>query len=225
MRVPLAAIATLACVAIVLQMEPAAGVRSARSRVFDRTFACPAPVHAGLRQVEVSAISGFRDPENRPHWKWRATATIAPKSSLSDSVNAYAWLTAGDFIPREYAVRALVIDPRTCVSTTRRVPFSTKGLVGGVASQLQGNTHVGTDAYDCPVSKRIMLRVRATFRRPTEFVVQRRFDRRMLTTKTAVVLREAQLAVRSTTGKPITYASVSESGRARLFTAPSCVAD
>jgi hypothetical protein len=38
-------------------------------------------------------------------------------------------------------------------------------------------------------------------------------------------VREVAVAVRTTRGKPLVYASASEFGRARLFTAASCLPD
>ncbi len=69
------------------------------------------------------------------------------------------------------------------------------------------------------------MRVRVVFRVPVTLRVQRRFGQQTLTTTTATAAREAQLAVRTVAGKPLAYASASETGKARLFVAPSCVSD
>jgi hypothetical protein len=210
--------AALAVGAAMFFLQPSAGAQSAPSRIVDRAFLCSVPLQAGLRQIEVSAVSGFRDPDNRRRWRHNAAAAVG-KLGVGD-----AWVSAGD-LPGGARDRALGIDAQNCRSTTARAPFSTKGLVGGVASQLQGGQHVGSDAYECQASSRVVIRIRALFRAPTRLEVQRRFGRRILTTVTAVVAREAQLAVRTQTGKPIAYASATESGKARLFTAPSCLPD
>jgi hypothetical protein len=204
--------ATLAAVAFA--SEPSD--RAQPSRIIDRTFTCSVARHAGARVLNVAAVSGFRDPDSPGEWKWQ------PWAGVNDHDGSLAGVAAGDpnQNTRQQRARMLGIDPGSCRPATARVALSTRGLLGGPASQLQGS-----DAYECPVGPSILVRVRAVFRAPTTLSVQRYFGRRILAVPTSAVVREARVAVRSAAGKPLVYAEVFESGRARLFFVGNCVRD
>jgi hypothetical protein len=192
------------------------------SRLIDRTFSCNVPIQAGARErLSVSAVSGFRDPDNRPNWKWKPGAEVRNATFFEGT---YARVSAGS--PPVTGLSAVVSATR-CRPAARSIPLTPAGLVGGRASQLIGNTTVGTDTYECGVPSRILVRLRAAFRTPVTFKVRRVNyvgGGRVWTTTTAAVVREGQLAVRTETGRPLAYASVSQAGPARLFgSARSCV--
>jgi hypothetical protein len=72
------------------------------------------------------------------------------------------------------------------------------------------------DEFDCFAPKQVVIRVRAVLVTPGTL-------RRGPQYQTAhVAVREAKLAVRTPKGKPLAYADVQESGKARLFVAPGC---
>ncbi|MBM2821368.1 MAG: hypothetical protein HW413_114 [Thermoleophilia bacterium] len=210
--------------AVALFVQPAAPAQPVASRIIDLSFSCSVRLWAGARVIEVSAVSGFRDPENRPRWKWLAGAGIGTRDGGLGGVSAGAPPPLPD--PGATAqTRWLSINPQLCEPTTARTALSAKDLSGGPASQLRGGAHVGSDAYECTTRSGIIVRIRAVFRTATTLRVQRLFGQKWLTTATAAVIREAQLAVRTQSGRPLAYAEVFESGKARLFASRSCVPD
>jgi hypothetical protein len=113
-------------------------------------------------------------------------------------------------IPGGFDVRArtYAVSDAACRPARTSVPLSPRGLAGGAASQLG-------ERFECVVPRRVVVRIRAEFRAPVSL---RRGG-------TANALRSGRVAVRSASGKPIVYADVFESGRARLFLAGNCVRD
>jgi hypothetical protein len=193
----------------------ASGGGGAASRIIDRTFSCSVTRQAGARVLTVTAVSGFRDPDKPADWKWQ------PGAALGDRDGSLVSFAAG--VPnqnaREQRVRMLAINPASCRPASGRLALSPRGLVGGRASQLQGS-----DTYECRVAGNVLVRVRAVFRAATTLSSDRYFGRRILAVPTSAVVREARLAVRAPAGRPLVYADVLESGRARLFTARGCIA-
>lgn len=209
----------LALVAVVLVAPLSAGARPAApaapaATVIDRSLSCAATPDT-VRKIVVSAESGFRDPTNQQRWKWPAGATL--RSSGYFVVYAYVG-TLPDLPPGAGQYRSLGINMGRCRASTARVPLSARGLTGGVASQLQGS-----DAYECVVARRVLIRVRAVFRAPATFRVRRSFGEPIH--ETATPAKDVQLAVRTQAGKPLAYARVSETGKATLFVAPGCASD
>lgn len=212
----LVALVVSSVAAVALIVQPAAPAQPSASRIIDLSFSCSVSVRAGARLIEMSATSGFRVPENRSQWKWLASADIRTR----DGFPVYVSAGAPPPVPDPGATRQarwLTIDSQLCKPATARAALSANGLVGGPASQLRGS-----DAYECTTSSSVVVRIRAVFRTATTLRVQRLFGQRRLTTATAAVVREAQLAVGTQSGKPLAYAEVFESGKARLFAAPSC---
>jgi hypothetical protein len=93
------------------------------------------------------------------------------------------------------------------------VAFSTRRLQGGAAPQYET-----VDQVKCYAPRTVLVRVRADFARPVELKPTR--DRSVLSA--VARLRKAEIAVRTPGGKPLVYAEVRDSGRARLFTARDC---
>jgi hypothetical protein len=196
---------------------PVAAADPAASRIVDRTLTCAVGLFAGVREAKVGAGSGTRLLEDRSKWLSLADAGVG------DSRGSFVSVAAGN--PLAPDRRSGVVFPEwrlwirvddTCRSAPR-IPFSRTGLAGGAASQLH-------DDYDCVSGGRVVVRVRAVFRAPT--TLRRTTDRngqRYL--RAAGTMRQGFVAVRSAAGKPLAYAEVFESGKARLFTAGSCVED
>lgn len=189
---------------------------SAPVRVVDRTFSCAVARDQGARLFDAAAVSGYRDPQEPAEWKWQPGAWVLDRAGSS-----LASVTAGapPLLVRRQRIPMLAVLPAKC-RPSEAIPFSRRGLTGGSASQLQGS-----DRYECRAGSRVLVRVRAVFRAPTTFTKQRYRGRMILATPPEAVVREAQLAIQTLTGKPLVYADLFESGRARLFTAASCVAD
>lgn len=205
--------------AVVFIVQPADPAQPGASRIIDRSFSCSVVLRAGARVIDVSATSGYRDPDNRSQWKWLASAYTRTR----DGFPVYVSAGAPPPVPDPGATRQtrwLTIDSQLCESTTASATLSAKGLVGGPASQLQGS-----DEYECTTPSRVIFRIRAVFRTATTLRVQRLFGQRRLTTANAAIVREARLAVRTPSGKPLAYAEVFESGKARVFAARTCVHD
>lgn len=182
-------------------------------RIIDRTMSCSVPLQSGARPIVVSAVRGFRDPDRPGEWKWQ------PKVELD--MPPLVWLRAG--ADPDGSPGALAIDPARCRTTAARVAFSSRGLSGGIASQLPGSRLAGADSYKCNVGGRVLVRIRAVFRRPTELNLRlRAYRRSYLVSRAGGVMTEGKLAVRTPGGKRVIYSDVVESGRARLFAASGC---
>jgi hypothetical protein len=199
-----------------------AGARPEAPRIVDRTLVCPVGLSGGLHQVEARAASGVKAGASWTRMPFALVASAIGASLVHPLDSSIVSVTAGrpaagatiDTDERETPVRrhgTLAI--RTgCRASKQRVAFVSRGLQGGATSQLG-------DEYDCTVSERVLVRVRAAFETPPSFTTRDGLER------TGATVREARLAVRSLTGKPIVYADVLESGRSRLFVAASCVPD
>jgi hypothetical protein len=199
---------------------------AAPARVIDRTFLCSAGVVAGGREIEIYARSGFRSLQNPSLWQMLPRVELRTRGP--DHYLVY--ISAGQ--PREKDANnpyddgpfgsglSIGATATSCKSAMGNVRLSGRGLTGGAASQLG-------DTFDCPAPWKILVRVRGVFRAPTSLRLSRRYDWRAL--RTSFTLREspreAYFAVRTQGGKPLAFAAAFESGKARLFTAPSCVED
>ena len=220
----LASLGVLACLALVLH----ATAQAQSARTVDRTLACAANFDAGQYEVAVEARAGA--VRRGSSWQKPATTIIttgSTGSSLEALDNVLAWAIAGNptrdatVIPAErvfgnasYPIRAwgtLAMTNRCRVSRTRP-PLSPRGLRGGAVDWLG-------QIFDCPSSRRILVRVRATLTASASLSTRRG------NLGTTTPLREARVVVATSSGSRLAYADVLSSGRARLFTAPSCVAD
>ncbi len=99
-----------------------------------------------------------------------------------------------------------------------KLPISRRGLTGGAASQFQSS-----DVYDCTAAGRILVRVNATFTRQVSLLRRRMNERLWYLTPAGVAATSATLMVATTAGKPIAYATVTDNGKATLFTARGCI--
>jgi hypothetical protein len=195
----------LACLAAAgLLLEPPARADVVAARVVDRTFLCS--TSRAVRSVDVSARSGVRS--SSAQWKDLPSAWI--DSGLFGADARLVTISAGTM--GEFDRGGIVIHRGRCARAAARVALSTRGLSGDSASQL-GKT------YDCRAPTRILVRIRMIFRSPTSLKT-RRFGYAAFGAAKA-----GYLAVRTEAGKPLAYADVVDSGRARLFTARSCVPD
>lgn len=227
---------TLAFVsAVAAAAAPGGGVRSqampAASRIIDRAFLCTNAVsERAVREINLGATTGFQDSGG---WKWLAEASIGNtgrtptklgpnERGLRHTVHTH-WgfnLTAGSGPPARDAAPYLVERrfgiwskwERACEpASKRRVPLSARGLSGGAAD------YFGDD-FDCPAPRLVFVRLRGVFRTPASL----RLDRESLNLTTDAPVLGASFAVRTESGKPLAFASVNDSGKARIFTARSC---
>lgn len=202
------AIGAAASLVAALLASPGVGAGTAKSRVIDLTIRCPVSLMAGIRELHVNAQAGVRD-QGDPS-KWFALPEVSLYSGPLPSVS----LGVRGGRPEQSTTQdsrrfTLWMNDDACRPASTTVALSPKGLPGGAASQL-------LQRFECVVPRRILIRVRANFRSPTS--LQRGGF-------TATPLKSGYLAVRSEAGKPLVYAEVFESGKARLFLAGNCVRD
>jgi hypothetical protein len=189
-----------------------AGATAAPARVIDRTFTCTTGAQAGNRELDVDVKAGFRETPGK--WKYRPHAFVStPGLSRGAEQSSIAGMTAG-FPPADEFDRdtTLWVGARRCTTARDPVPFSTAGLAGGAAGALG-------ERYECSPTKRILVRVRAVFRAPTSLRLHQGFNQLLARGE----ILEGSLAVRLQTGKPLLFAQVFQSGKARLFTSGHCV--
>jgi hypothetical protein len=208
--------------------EPAVARRTAvPSAVIDHTYLCATAPLGGIYEIEARGRAGTRQAGAPSTWfqvPLAAVTTGGVRSSAAALDNMVAWVSAGrpsestvipnPFASFSYPVRVwgtLAVNRRLCRPTSARVPFSREGLTGGAASQLG-------DELDCVSPRRVLVHVRA-IAGSSSLKQYRQFVR------TTAPIREARLAVRAQSGKPVMYAEVFQSGKARLFTARGCAPD
>jgi hypothetical protein len=190
-----------------------------RSRIIDRTLLCETIGQAGVRKIAVSAISpvpGQKDPVTEERIQAGAGVRTGPPGLSSGGRRSYggaplASVTTGVSDPDE---STLSINADACRPSTVSVPLSARGLTGGAAGPFG-------DSFECFTGKWVLVRVRAVFRSPTVLRLDSRFIPRMREAREA--LRQGSVAVRTRAGKPLAFASALDSGKARVFAAPSCV--
>jgi|SRR5687768_6934245 hypothetical protein len=183
------------------------GAESA-SRIIDRTVACRT-VGVGypdsIRFMNVSA-DPFQHLGGSPTGPW-----LSVSNSGSGDPGVGASIRTGPY-GNDASGYASVSRTR-CTRTKTRVPLSSRGLRGGPTQPFGDN-------YRCDLPARVLIRIRADFKRPTAL----RPDSR----SPSVLIARGQittgyLAVATERGrKPIVFASAHDaSGKARLFVAPS----
>jgi hypothetical protein len=202
----LAVAIALAAAASIPAAEPSGGAQPRLSRTLDRTFVCSTIPQGGFRKVNVYAQAGVREFGEPQRWKtlphaWFKTGSIYESEFIG--------VTAGSLSPGESS--GLYLKRKQCRASAGRIALSPAGLTGGPADQLG-------DEYECEAPRTVLVRVRAVFRRPTR-----------LTSKpfghlgTSAPGREAAMVVGTPAGKRLAYVGIAESGKARLFTGPTCI--
>jgi hypothetical protein len=179
------------------------------SRVVDRTMRCTVPLRAGLRLVIVSGQSGVRDQDDPS--RWFAIASVSASVQGAGLALAQAGTPRSERTDRVPQVNeSFWIHSRACRPVAARISFGPRGLGGGPLNQFN-------ERYKCTTPKRVLLRVRGEFRSP----VTLRLRDGIFSTNEPLV--KGQVAMRTERGKPLLYADVVESGKARLFFTGSCV--
>ncbi len=164
--------------------------------VIDRTLSCAVEMRGGLHMVEVHATSARLQPPEVAA-SFSVTTHFVPDWTL-----ASAWTTTVQF------------NPKRCTAARARPALSSVGLSGGP---------VDTESeYECETPARVLIRVRATFRLPSKFAPDRSFGYVMQQARGDV--KEAAVVVLTLSGRRVALATFS-GGKARLFTAASCVED
>jgi hypothetical protein len=212
-------VVALAAAALAVGSAQAGGRSGAATFVLDRTYSCAIVLHGGLYQLENRAHPGARTGTS---WTKLAYAGLRTGVFSGATGNLLAWISAGKptkttTLDQEF----WTFDVRTfgtvgvrgelCNPTRVTVPLTAAGLRGGAAAAL------GSE-LKCDVPRRVLVRVRAVF--DSRAVLRgKEFE------SAHVPVREAKLAVRTVAGKPLAYATVSQTGKATLFTAKACRAE
>jgi hypothetical protein len=166
------------------------------SRIVDRTFSCATGYVGGIYQVSV-----------RSHWYEQAGRR-----------QAFASITTilKDGFLGSISSRSLSVNRLHCRATRQQLPLTTRGLRGGAFSMLPVER-------DCFTPRRVLVRIRGAFRKPTELKSASPFGYPQLQATGAAMRTE--LVVGTPDGKPIAYASIAGSKKARLFTSSDCEED
>jgi hypothetical protein len=205
-------------------LRTAANAQSSTPTI-DRTFVCAPALRGGIPEVESRAYR--RSVRSGTSWTRPAFADVSTSLSASGATsieNELAWVTAGrpspeanvgswpgfTFPMRSWGTVAVNLGP--CRGSTKKVALGRSGLQGGPAGVLD-------ERWECGTGRRVLVRVRATMTAPTRLSSFRGFLR------TTVPARAASLAVQSESGRRLVFAQVLESGKALLYTSPSCYPD
>jgi len=197
--------------------------------VIDRTYSCTTVLIGGLYQVRSQAQLGQRVGSGWVNLAYAAAGTgsqAGSRTGLLDfaPASSLAWVTAG--APSEtttagdefqrFPVSAggtLGVNRSLCKPSSARVALTTVRL-------LRRTLESGSETFDCDAPRRVLVRFRATVRASGSLR-----GRARIFLATSAPVRDAMLAVRTPAGKLLSYADVTESGKARLFTARTCVPD
>jgi hypothetical protein len=194
---------------------------AASAVVIDRTYVCGVELKGGIYEIEARAHAGVRSGGSWAKLPYAALRT--GNFGRAPAGNMLVWVTAGA------PVRATTVDQefwtfsvadagtvgiysKLCRQAAQPVPLQRTGLRSQDAGRL------GAELV-CGAPRRVLVRVRAVLSSSGRLRSGQDFH------STHAPLREATLAVRTLSGKPLAYAMVSQTGKATLFTARGCVAE
>jgi hypothetical protein len=194
---------------------------AASAVVLDRTYVCGVELKGGLYQLEARAHAGVRSGATWAKLPYAALRT--GNFGRAPFGNMLAWVTAGapvraTTVDQEYWTFPVAdagtvgIYSKLCRQAARPVPLQPTGLRSRDAGRL------GTELV-CEAPPRVLVRVQAVLSSSGRLRSGQDFH------FTHAPLREATLAVRTLSGKPLAFATVSQAGKASLFTARGCVAE
>jgi len=199
---------------------------AALPRVFDQTVICTIATSGGVYEIKALAYGGVRDGGR---WLRLPFASISADGIRNHDAyldNSLSWISAAapaadtnlvDLADSRLPTPArtlgtLALNKRDCAPSKARVPLSGKGLRDAAPGPLG-------ESLDCPAQRRVLVHVRAVATRPPVLYGDRHF------TKTRTAVEQAFIAVRTLSGKPLVFASTSQSGKTKLLVAPSCAPD
>ena len=220
----LVVVGALAALAAGLVRTPA-GAQS-RGHVLDRTFVCTPSLIGGIRQIGTRAHSG----SGRRGTSWNRPAFAGVETTVSGAAataieDELVWVSAGRPSQSATIVTTLPgftfpfrswgtigVNRARCRASTARVELGRRGLQGGSVGPFD-------DRWDCTPGRRVFVRIRAVLGSATRLSTFRSVLR------TTVPVREATLAARAQSGRPLVHAQVRQSGKSLLFTSPTCFPD
>jgi hypothetical protein len=175
-----------------------AHARESASRVIDRTFSCETHYLGGVYQASVESY-WFVPPQGGRRTPSATATTLATNGFLGGISSSSMYVTR-----------------LRCRATSARVRLTTKSLRGGAFSQLR-------TSYDCFTPRRVLLRLRGEFVKPTTLRTASPSGYPQFQALGAT--KRTELAVATVAGKPIAYASIAGAKTARLFTSTTCQED
>ena len=192
----------------------------------DRTFTCTPGFLGGQYNMETRAHRGTgRGGSGWERPPFAAVSTSARGAAAHAVENNVAWISAGR-PTGDAAVAAgfgnvvfpfrtwgtIAVNLGLCRASSARARIAPAELVARAVTAFEA-------PLDCATPRRVLVRVRATLRGSGVLRSYRTFLR------TTAPARTAEIAVSTTSGTPLAYAQVFESGSARLFAAKGCVED
>jgi hypothetical protein len=207
----LPAVLALAVAGVVSALQPQARAEPSATLVVDRTLVCAMGITGGIRKIELVGQSGTRDFADPSTCK--ALPRVELYNPYGGDLDLLAMISAGNPPPSGLS---FVPNPARCKATRTSVSLSARQLTPAAASPIG-------DEYECRVPERVLLRIRGVFANPTtlrKIWITRERSYRM--TVADGPIRESSLTVRTLDGRAVAKATVSESGKTRLFTAAGC---
>ena len=168
------------------------------SRVVDRTFSCATGYVGGIYQASVES-----------YWHVPPKGERRTPSATASTVLTNGFL--GGISPTSVYGNRL-----HCRARKSKLPLTTKGLQGGAFSPF--NTE-----FDCFTPRRLLLRLRGEFVRPTTLHTASPFGYPQHQAMGPTT--QTELSLGTLEGKPIAYASIAGAKKARLFTSTECQED
>jgi hypothetical protein len=205
-------VATGVLVLVTAWLLQPAGAEPSSSRVIERTLSCSTGLQAGVCEVFVDAQSGLRSSTKAKAWKWLPNVQLATPGEATGSQQwVLAVISAGGPLETSPTGGGLSVGVGRCKESRTKVPLAADGL--------ERQTMRGySQHWVCFVPRRVVIRVHGTFRSPTRL---RGNPFGYLSTLGATA-RSAEVAVATEARRPLLFATVDESGAARLSAAPAC---
>jgi hypothetical protein len=176
---------------------PAPGARPG-GRIIDRTFLCTTAMQGGIRMVSITA-STARGPD---------LIQEGPSFGVSSGFAKPPGLMSA-------SKTSFTLYPDRCTGSGAIVSLEAEKLRAAPPGPFGRS-------FDCEAPRRVYLRLRAVFFEPATLVDNRESGYRMLLAEGQIA--EAAVAVRTLAGRQLLFAGFS-GGKARLFTARSCIED
>lgn len=184
--------------ALCAALVPTAAAGPAPSRTIDSTFSCETGYLGGVYQATVNTYR-YVPPQ--------ASRRIPGANVGTNLTNGFL---AG------VSSNSIHVNRLYCKVTGAKAPLTTKGLRGGAFSSLPTE-------FDCFTPRRVLLRIRGDFVKPTTLRAAKPFGYPQLQALGAT--KRAELAMATLAGRPIAYASIAGAKTTRLFTSTDCQED
>jgi len=197
-----------AVVLVALVAAAAASGAGTASRVVERTLLCTVPQQDTFPDP-TRTISVTATPKRG---KWAASTSVFTLNTEDDAQFAVG-MTTGSTPRNPLGYLAWTRAPR-CGPSSKRVPFSTRGLQGG-ATQF-------AKQYECDVPAQVVVHVRAVFTKPVTVGLDARVPSQLFAKGN---IASGQLVVATPGGKRLAYGSADgATGKVKLFAAkfPAC---